>query len=104
VLISRLILEDSKTSNSLLFKIKKDSGVIEYRSKLESRHNRWEDLANFQNECNKGLKNGYTLQHLEYFSSIFLLLSDLCLDRNMVAINFLEEEYTFDLCYEIISN
>jgi hypothetical protein len=22
----------------------------------------------------------------------------------MVAINFLEEEYTFDLCYEIISN
>jgi len=47
VLISRLLLEDQKTSDSLLFKIKKDSGVIEYRSKLPSRNNRWEDLANF---------------------------------------------------------
>jgi len=28
----------------------------------------------------------------------------LCLDRNQDAINFLEKEYPFDLCYEIINN
>jgi len=35
---------------------------------------------------------------------MILLYSDLCLDRNDEAINILENEYSFELCYEIINN
>ena len=36
--------------------------------------------------------------------SIIILLSDLCLNRNKEAIEWLEERYEFECIYEIINN
>lgn len=30
-------------------------------------------------------------------------MADLCLDRNYIAIDKLEEIYTFDICFKIVS-
>ena len=40
---------------------------------------------------------------LEFFASVILLLSDLCLDSNNYAIEILEKQYQFDWIHQIIS-
>ena len=39
-----------------------------------------------------------------YFTSMILLLSDLCLNRNFFAIHPLSDQYPFPLCFEIANN
>jgi len=43
-------------------------------------------------------KNDYN-----YFAANILLLSDLCLDRNKIAIDKLSDVYTFTICSKIIN-
>jgi hypothetical protein len=76
------------------------------KAKIPNMRLRWEDLNVFKDESTT-VPDKYKErceQYFEYFNSIILLISDLCLDRNQDAINFLEKEYPFDLCYEIINN
>jgi hypothetical protein len=42
--------------------------------------------------------------HYNYFAANILLLSDLCLDRNNIAINELKEIYKFPMCSKIINS
>jgi len=40
----------------------------------------------------------------EFFVALILLLSDLCLDRNFLAINPLSDKYKYELCFAVISS
>ena len=103
-----MILNDPKVSKELLFNLRFErGGTVEIeKAKIPNMRLRWEDLNVFKDESTT-VPDKYKErceQYFEYFNSIILLISDLCLDRNQDAINFLEKEYPFDLCYEIINN
>ena len=60
---------------------------------------KWVDLLEFPAYCEKEGNDLYT-----FFCTLVCLLSDLCLDRNFLAIKPLSDMYSYDLCYELISN
>lgn len=60
---------------------------------------KWVDLLDFPAECEAKGNELY-----EFFCTLICLLSDLCLDRNFLAIEPLAEMYSYELCYELITN
>ena len=60
---------------------------------------KWVDLLDFPKDCEEKGNELY-----EFFCTLICLLSDLCLDRNFLAIEPLSEVYPFPLCFELISN
>ena len=88
--ITKLILGDSDTSKKLIFKLKRRHGVIHlfvYGMQIP--------LNTFKKQSQQ-----YDEGDLyDYFTTLILLLSDLCLDRNIVAIVPLSKIYQYDKCY-----
>lgn len=62
-------------------------------------NNKWIDLAEFPKECEERKNDLY-----DFFTTLICLLSDLCLDRNFLAIEPLSEYYSYELCFEMMSN
>ena len=95
-LIGRLILDDPKVSKALLFNLRNENGVVEIEKLKfpDKSRKRWEDLTVFKDEyLNQPEENNEREKckaYFDYFNSIILLLSDLCLDRNQEAILYLE--------------
>ena len=91
--ISRLLLDNEQTKSALIFNLRKANGRIEIQV-----YNDWIDLYAFPEISEE--KDGGKL--LYYFTSMILLLSDLCLDRNFTAISPLSDLYPYELCNEIL--
>lgn len=97
--ISRAIFEDEGARDAICYKLKvqpEDDEIYLFANV----YNEWILLRNFQQavEARDGNDTIY-----EYFVSLIYLLADLCLQRNYIAISNLENIYTYDLCFAIMS-
>lgn len=101
--MSRYIIEDVNVRNNLIYQhFRKVNGVIEVRVQdyEVGVSEFWVTLPMFK-------KNSEDLDFGEkynYFLSMIHLLSDLCLQRNYVAMDYLQTIYTYDICYTIVSD
>jgi len=102
--MSFLIVQNEEIRNHLIYQhFRNNSGsMIEIRLKeYEAGSSEfWSTIPMFQT-TSKEMDNG---ENFKYFLSMIYLLSDLCLERNYIAINYLKPIYTYDLCFRIISD
>jgi len=102
--MSLLIVKNEELRNHLIHQhFRNNYGtMIEIRLKeYEVNHTEfWSTIPMFQSTSYE-MDNG---ENFNYFLSMIYLLSDLCLERNYVAINYLKPIYTYDLCFRIISD
>jgi len=90
-----LILEDPENREALLMDIKVNKNQI----MVCAYGAQWLELQEFY-QLSQGKDDG---NMFNYFCTMILLLSDLCLDRNFVAIHPLSKLYPYQLCYQIAS-
>jgi len=102
--MSRFIIEDVETRTHLIFQNFRKNGLNQLELRLIDYEGQsgefWTTIAGFQGLSSE--LDGH--EKYEYFLSMIYLLSDLCLQRNYVAINFLKTVYTYDLCFSTISD
>jgi hypothetical protein len=97
--ITREMLSKKEVKSQLIFGIENNavSGIM-----VELDISGFEKLPLIELEkVSKHIDDGKTFN---YVISIIRLLSDLCMDRNYLAIDIMQKEFTYDICYEIISN
>ena len=92
------MLQNPKILNKVLFGLEIDNkGGIKVMLPLNNFGEvPLEDLENISEKCNDNKKV------FNYFLSMTMLLSDLCMDRNCLAINILKNRYSFEACFLII--
>ena len=92
--ISRLIFLDENTFEHICYRVEKRVDKKLYI--MVTPYKKWVLLEQFQQEDDK--------QIYEYFLSSIELFADLCLSRNVIAIERLQEIYTKEIFYDIISS
>jgi hypothetical protein len=95
LLVSELLLKDSVARNKFLPKLllKDDTVYISLPP-----NEQLVALENLKSESRKADKGKY----YEFFTSVIRLLSDLCMNRNYLAIDQLKPYVTLELCTEVI--
>lgn len=98
---SRLIFENREAMETLIFKMRMRANHVqidfgEYDADSE---NPWMTLSDFYYLSQKKDKG----ERYEYFLSMIYLFANLCLERNYIAIEGLQEIYTYEICFSIIS-
>lgn len=98
--ISKLLLKDEKMRNKLLYRIRLENGIVEVN--LSHIDGDWKPLESM--EVQYGLldiKDHYSF--FDFFTSLTMLLSDLCLSRNYLAVDVLNQLISFDICSQIVT-
>ena len=98
---SRLIFEDKKVCESLIVQMRIDNDQLEifaddYENAVES----WISLSEFFHRSQENDSG----ELYNYFASLIHLFADLCLERNYIAIESLQNVYTYDICFRVISD
>jgi hypothetical protein len=94
--ISNRLLKDKKVRRKLLYEVipyDNFKKIIVKNAKFPKGKN----LKDFKDE-------GENKKAMRYFSEMILLCSDLCLDRNFIAIDVLKREYPFPVCFAILND
>lgn len=52
----------------------------------------------------KDIDNPEVSEYMVFYENLIWLLSDLCMDKQFVAINQLELFFTYDICFTVINN
>ena len=82
----------------LLYRLRDNGGKVEV--KFESKSDNWIPLDGLQKQLK--FLDAINTSVFKYLVSFTLLLGDLCLKRNYLAIEILQELFTFDICFNII--
>lgn len=104
--MSRIMIKNEDVCKYLFYHEFRTTGSVievrvrEYEHPEDGDKEAWVSISSFQ-ELSGQLDQE---EVYKYFLSTVHLLSDLCLDRNYVAIDYLESIYTFDLCFKVLSN
>jgi hypothetical protein len=96
--LSKLLLDDNYTRESLLFKIRYQYNRLEINP-LDANY-RWLSITEFKKRSVE-IENG---SRYKYFVSMVNLLADLCMSRNYIAINPLKDYYKMSDCFEIVAD
>ena len=96
--ISKIIFDsdENKVVKTLIFPIE----MKDYKLYIKVYDNEYIELNTLQSVSEK--KDGGRIY--QYFIEFTTLLANLCLNRNYLAIDRVEKIYSFDICYQIISN
>ena len=97
--ISKKLLDNIEDKEKLIFGILNDTmqGIV-----LSLRVEDYKEIA--LTELGKESKEKDGEKMYVYVISMVRLLSDLCKDRNYLTIDVLQREFTYDICFEVISN
>ena len=99
---SRMIFEDKEMCECLIMPMRINEEQLEIfveeygDNSVES----WMFLSDFHHKSHED-DDG---ELYNYFASLIHLFSDLCLERNYIAIEALQSVYTYEICYKVISD
>ena len=93
--LSNIILKDKKTKEKLIFPLRLTSKDVEIYC-----YNGYIKLINFK-EISQKKDNGIIYN---FFCEMIHLLADLCLNKNFLASEELNEIYTFQICFHVLSS
>lgn len=95
--ISELMLQDKKVMKELLFSIHREpEGLFISLQIKDYEHIPLEELEDIS------IKDNNKKKVYNYFLAMVKLLSDLCKDRNYLAIDILQKKFPFDICFDIM--
>ena len=97
--MTKEVLEVNSNKDQLIFGITNDT-VIGVVLSLKIKNLETVPLASLEQESGN-VDDGKTFA---YILSMVRLFSDLCKDRNYLCIDTMQKEFTYDICFEIISN
>lgn len=94
--LSELMLQDKSVTKELLFELQNESteGLVLKFNIPGFERVRLDELTGGEPETQKTFN---------YFVGLVRLLSDLCKDRNYLAIDILQKKFTYEHCFEIIN-
>ncbi|RZK09968.1 MAG: hypothetical protein EOO43_20750, partial [Flavobacterium sp.] len=98
---STLIFEDEETSKEMIVPLRVKSNEVEVFLKDYNQEDEycWMPLIEYYHQSQEN-DEGEAFRYLE---GLIHLFSNLCLERNYIAIDHLEPVYTYDLCFKVIS-
>ena len=99
---STLIFEDEEISKTLIvpFRIQGDEVEIYVEDYSPEEEDCWMPAIEFYHQSQEN-DDGDNFCYLE---SLIHLFSNLCLERNYIAIDHLESVYTYDLCFKVVAS
>ena len=99
--ISKLLLKDQKMRERLLYRIRINGQEVEINITLSN--DDWMNLKDLEKNT-KLLDTNKNYSFFYFFTSLTRLLGDLCLNRNYLAIEVLNDLISFDICTKIITS
>ena len=83
-------MDDPENRENLLIEIK----MVKSQIMVQAYNNQWDTLKDFY-QLSQGNDDG---QFFDFFTKMIELMSDLCLDKNFVAINPLSKRFPYQMC------